>query len=131
MTEIWSAEPWHISGTVGAVTLNRDIDVLGGPAWSKAKLAREAINLGTGTTTLITRQDTSATWTVTLAIVITPDDVAVDRSDLEALFDLIGPWTLTDVEGNQWDIRANPVAGQLSYENAGAYRVLTIPFKVV
>lgn len=130
MTDIWSPEPWHISGTVGAVTLDRDIDVLGGPVWSKAKLAREAINLGTGTTTLITRQDTSATWTVTLAIVLSPDDVATDRSDLEALYDLVGPWTLTDVEGNEWDIRAQATA-QMSYENAGPYRVLTIPFKVV
>lgn len=127
----WSPEPWHISGTVGATTVDLDLDVLGGPQWSKAKQARDAINLGTGTTTLITRQDTSARWRVSLAIVLAPEDVATTRPDLEALFDLVGPWTLTDVEGTEWAIVADPVGGQMQYENAGPYRVLSMPFRVV
>lgn len=131
MPDNWSPEPWHISGTVGAFTADLDIDVLGGPVWSMPKQARKMVNLGTGTSTLITRADTSARWQVRLQIVIQPADAVTLRSDLEAIFRLVGPWTLTDAEVNEWDVIVDPTLGSLEYENFGPFRTAAMSFEVV
>jgi len=129
----WSTEPWHIGpSTVGATTIDRDIDVPDVPTWETPAPARKAIDPCNATVTMLYRSDVETPAQATITFVIPADDELADvMSDLTAFWTLKGPWDLTDAEGVTRSVVADPTRGSWVRTNQGIYRTVAIPVQEV
>ncbi len=129
----WSEEPWHIGPTtVGAVTIDRDIDVPDDPTWTTPAPARKAIDPCGGPPTMLYRSDTDGQAQATLTFVVPADDDLDDvLIDLTAFWTLKGPWDVTDADGVTRSVVADPTQGSWVRTTKGIYRVITIPVQEV
>lgn len=129
----WSEQPWHISGTVGAIVLDFDVDVPDDVTWEIPMPARKAIDPCGGPPTLLYRTDGGDQQSQARITFSIPNDDDLNNviAYLASAWAFGGPWDMTDSAGVTRSVVSDPTQGNWTRSNRGTYHLISIGFQQV